>query len=890
MKLTKQTSTRQTDLQACDILNFIRKKEDDMAPKRKGKLTIFFGTLPGAGKTTAMFQEAQVQAANGVNVVIGFIEPDIRPETRALMDNLPIIPFKKIGYNGCVCEEMDVEAITEACPDLALVYDLAHNNAPGSRNTKRYQDIEELLDAGIDVYTILSVVHLESCRDEACQIAGMNFSRILPDDVFEKADEVKFIDIPPGLLLTRLKEGKANMEDQPAKAIRNLSHKDKISALRKLAYRKVSEREEKYQMKANWSPQTKQHLLVLIRPTEASRFLIRRAQTMATIMDVDWSALYIESDRMMSKEERKQLADNIYYVNQLKGGVIGASSNDRVNTCLEVVRREDITHIILGQDFIFEGKKKNFVRKLAEQHSHVNIYIVGTEAKIQNKHKKLLTLPLIKTKSGEYMMTVIASIITALICIPLAKETGYLFVSMIMVLVIFVLANFMHVCPVMLAAFMGILGWFFFFLSPNYPYYINNPSDAVAIAVFFVIVFLNGLLTFRVREQKKSITDRERITNAMFRLTDKFNNSNGIKDTVDVSVESIWKHFAVDAFFIFQDDHNQLTDKKYIPRQMVFPASEMEVAGWAFKYSQDAGKHTDTFSSALYTYYPLKGLAIKPGVLAVKQKKVFSGKDALFWDIILAQISQTVERQCLAEAARKIDLLNESERLYKTLFNSISHELRIPVATIMGASDTLLVNHYTEEVRKELYTEIFKASKRLNRLIENLLNMSRLETGRIATQSDWCDIHDLVNRVTQNLSDELYAFRTIVSIPESMPLVKLDFGLMEQVLHNLVYNSCQHAPAGTPIFISAYTKNNMLILEEMDKGPGLEPDVPDVFNKFYRGRDSRTGGLGLGLSIVKGFVEAHKGTVSVKNRRNGGARFTIQMPTEVAYENDNGYE
>ncbi len=886
MKLSKQKSIDQNNLQVHDILNFIQKK--DMETKRKGKLKIFFGMLPGVGKTTAMLQEAQAQVTNGSKVVVGFIECNTRPATQEMVDSLPIIPPKEIRYNGEILQEMNVEAIIKTHPDLVVVYDFAHNNAPGSRNAKRYQDVQELLDAGIDVYTILSVVNLESCHKEACQIADMTFTRVLPDEIFEKADEVEFIDINPGLYLTRLKEGKVNMENQSAMAIRNLSYKEKISTLRKMAYRKVSEREDKQQARSNWPPETRQHILVLIRPTEASKPLIRRTQTMATLMDAEWSALYIESDSMLDEEAREQLADNIYYVSQLKGNVISASGNDRAKICLEVIQRENVTHVILGQDFIFEGKKKNFVKKLAEQNSHVNIYIVGTAVQPKNKYKNLFTRPLIKTKLSEYMMTVVASILTALICVPLAKKTGYLSVSMLMVLVLFVLANFMHIGPVILATIMGVLGWLFFFHSADYPdYFVDHPSDVIAIVVFFVIVFLNGLLTFRVREQKTTLVDRERKTNALLRLTEKFSNATNISDVVEASVENIRKYFAVDAFFIFCGDDHQLTDTKYIPKEIALSVSELEVANWAFKYNQNAGKYTTTFPSATYTYYSLRGLTLKSGVLAVQQREAFTGKTAVFWDAFLSQVSQATEHQHLVESARKMDLVNESERLYKTLFNSISHELRIPVATIMGASDTLLVTHYPEEIKKELYSEMFKASKRLNRLIENLLNMSRIEAGRIIAQLDWCDIHDLVNRVLESLSEELQIFRVVVSIPKSMPLIKLDFGLMEQVLYNLIYNSCQYASAGTTICIKAYTENNMLILEEMDKGAGFEPDAHDVFNKFYRGKDSKTGGLGLGLSIVKGFVEAHKGLVSVKNRQGGGAHFIIQIPTEVAYENEN---
>ena len=285
-----------------------------------------------------------------------------------------------------------------------------------------------------------------------------------------------------------------------------------------------------------------------------------------------------------------------------------------------------------------------------------------------------------------------------------------------------------------------------------------------------------------------------------------------------------------------------------------------------------------------YTFYPLKGIKTKPGVVAIKPNRKFNGETQLFWDTFLIQISNTLEHHYFVQQAKKANLLDESDKLYKTLFNSISHELRIPIATIMGASDTLLADAYPEEIRKELYSEILIASGRLNRLVENLLNISRLESGKIAPHIDWCDINDLFNRVANNLKDELKSYKLDIVVPQTMPLVKLDFGLMEQTLYNLVYNSCKYSNPGTTIRLKSFYDNGFLILQEMDRGPGFPTDtLQSVFNKFYRAGNQTTGGLGLGLSITKGFVEAHKGTISVENRQNGGARFTIKIPTEISY-------
>jgi two-component system, OmpR family, sensor histidine kinase KdpD len=289
--------------------------------------------------------------------------------------------------------------------------------------------------------------------------------------------------------------------------------------------------------------------------------------------------------------------------------------------------------------------------------------------------------------------------------------------------------------------------------------------------------------------------------------------------------------------------------------------------------------------SAGYTFYPLKGNQINLGVIAIAQETVFTQGEEQFWEAFISQISGKFEREYLRNMAKQAFLLNESDKLYKTLFNSISHELRIPVATIMGASDSLLTTQHTEEISKELSSEIFKASKRLNRLIENLLNMSRLESGRITPRLDWCDIHDLVNKVTESLQEELRQFKLHVVIPDDMPFVKIDFGLMEQVLYNLIHNATQYASTSTNLRVKAFYDNEMLTIQVMDRGPGFPAnEISLIFNKFYRVEGSKAGGTGLGLSIAKGFIEAHKGTIVVENRQNGGAKFTIKIPTEIPKE------
>jgi len=337
---------------------------------------------------------------------------------------------------------------------------------------------------------------------------------------------------------------------------------------------------------------------------------------------------------------------------------------------------------------------------------------------------------------------------------------------------------------------------------------------------------------------------------------------------------------------LIKDEYNNLEIQSPSGTEIKLAENELSVAKWVFKHSVKAGKYTDTLPSVDYTFYPLKGDSGNIGVVAVKHTAVFTHGEEQFWEAFLYQISSKFEREILREAAKKTYLLSESEKLYKTLFNSISHELRTPVATIVGASDTLLEQEYPEDTRKKLHIEINTASIRLNRLIENLLNMSRLESGRIKPQPDWCDVHDLANSVAESLHGELKPFILAIIIPANMPLVYIDYGLIEQVLHNLLLNATQHAPNGTQIRMKFFYDNGDFTIQVMDRGIGFHvADLSSIFNKFYRGKYAKAGGTGLGLSIVKGFIEAHKGTVVAENRKNGGALFTIKIPVEISDTN-----
>lgn len=480
-----------------------------------------------------------------------------------------------------------------------------------------------------------------------------------------------------------------------------------------------------------------------------------------------------------------------------------------------------------------------------------------------------------KSAISQYLIVLLVIALTVLLCKPLANQQGYHIVSFVLLFVVAVMAAFLGIGPILLASTLSALVWNFFFIPPHFTFHISVTEDKLMFGSFFFVALINGVLTSRVRRQEKLAREREERTNAIYELTRDLLKTSGVKEVLGVAVGEIKRNFKADSFCFMKGKEDPIEPVSRPGNVEYMAKVDLKIADMVFNTLLKA-------EDAHYTYYPLKGKRISLGVIAVNFQKPLTGEKEVFWTAFLDQISIALEREVLNELALKARLLDESDKLYRTLFTLISHEFRIPIATIMGAADTLLSANTNDINRTELLNEIFKASARLNHLIENLLNMSRLESGKISVRPDWCEINDLLNKVTQTLKKELERFQLVAKIPDEMPLVRLDFGLMEQVIYNLILNSCQHSPPGSAIrFEAAYSEGNLVLAIE-DNGNGFPPElIGKVFNKFFRVDNSRTGGLGLGLSIVKGLVEAHKGKVGVENLQSGGARFTIKIPSEV---------
>lgn len=862
---------------------------------KRGKLKIFFGMCAGVGKTYTMLKTAQAEKLKGYDIIIGYVETHNRKETAELVAGFELIPRKTYQYKTTTVSEMDLDSIISRKPHIVLVDELAHTNAPGSRHTKRFQDVLEILDNGINVYTTVNVQHLESRSDTVAQITGIIVRETLPDEIFENADEVEVIDLTPEELLQRLSEGKVYTPERSKEAIESFFRKGNITALREMALRIVADRVDKQlheymqlkRIKGPWKSGL--HLLVAVSHTQQSAKLLRWAKNLAYSMGADLQAVYVETSYKPDHAESEQLNKNINLARQLGIKFRLITSTDMVKAIVDFAQKENITHIIIGKprvrNLLTLLRLGNFVNRLIRYSGNIDVYILGSDIQSKDRYEKKVSLPSFTSNLRQYFTASVIVMLTAVICFLIKEFIGYQVVSFALLFVVSTLAFFYGTGPILLSATLSAMIWDFFFIPPPYTFHVDKPEDMLMLIMFFIIALLSGVLTSRIKRQEMKIRVREERTNALYQLTRELSTANGIDEVVAIAKNGINKYFNLNSCILLKNNDNQFDQQIQTDKTFSLSKNDMSVAAWTFQHTAKAGKHTDTLPSANYTFYPLKGNQMNLGVIAIQQNVVFTQGEEQFWDAIISQISGKFEREYLRNMAKQAYLLNESDKLYKTLFNSISHELRIPVATIMGASDSLITTEHSEEIRKELSNEIFKASKRLNRLIENLLNMSRLESGRISPRPDWCDIHDLINKVSESLHDELKPFSLHVVIPEEMPFVKIDFGLMEQVLYNLIYNSTQYASNSTNIRVKAFYDSGIMTLQVMDRGPGFPAkEISLIFNKFYRVEGSIAGGTGLGLSIAKGFTEAHNGTISVENRQNGGAKFTIRIPTEIPEE------
>lgn len=872
-----------------DALLRLLKKEEEK--EKKGKLKIFLGMCAGVGKTYDMLKAAHEAQSKGVDVVIGYVETHKRPETEALLTGLPLTPRKTLQYHGTTLEEMDLDQILSQKPQLVLVDELAHTNAPESRHTKRYQDVLELLDNGINVFTTLNVQHVESRADTVAQITGAIVRETVPDSVFDQADEVEVIDLPPDELLKRLAEGKVYTGERSQRAIQNFFRRGNLTALREMALRLAAERVESQlreymqteRIRGPW--RSGQRMVVGITPSRNSVRLIRWTRRLAFTMKASWVAVFVERSTPLTSADKEQFAQNVALARDLGAEIITTADEDIAQALVRVAREQNATQIIVGKSERAWFRGRSLLDRLIELSTDIDVYVASNEERGEPSRKRMVRLLTIHSGFSQYALAAAIVFIVAAFCYPFAAVIGYQTVSLILLLTVVLLPLRLGVGPVVLAAGLSALTWDFLFIPPRYTFVIAAPQDVLMVLAFFAIAAVTGILTVRIRAREKAVRSREGRAVALYALTNDLSAAKNQEDVVQSAVSNIKKFFDADVAIFLSDLDGDFSDRAHSASTFVPGEKELGVAAWVHWNEKRAGKHTETLPFAEATYYSLSGPRYPLGVVGIKtrgQERLSLDQETLL-ENFLRQISSALDREFLNEMAKQSIALAESERLYTTLFNSISHEIRTPITALLGASETLMEDAVggKPNVRRELAQEIQSAAERLDHIVQNLLAMTRLESGLIQPKLDWTDMRDVINSSVHKLKKELSGHSLSMDVSPSLPLVKLDFGLAEQMLVNLLRNAAMHTASDSMILITAFPDGAQCVITVADNGPGFPADsLTRVFEKFYRVPGSKTGGIGLGLSIALGFVQAHKGTIMVENRSGGGAKFTIRLPME----------
>lgn len=872
------------------LLASIKKEEEK---ERLGKLKVYFGMSAGVGKTYAMLKAAHKLKEDGVDVVIGYVETHKRAETDELVEGLEALPRVKVDHHGLIVEELNIDAVLERKPETVLVDELAHTNAEGARHNKRYQDVMELLDHGINVYTTLNVQHVESQVDVVEQITGVKIREIISDSILDRADSIELIDISPEGLLKRLSEGKVYIPEKAGLAAERFFRKGNITALREMALNYVAKSvdndlQEYMQRKKIPGPwKAGDRLMVAVSPSPYSEYLIRWTRRMAFNLKAPWVALYIEKKKPLSEAGQKILNNNLNIAKELGAEVLSTIDDDIVDGLMRIAKQKNITQIVVGKplkvyinDFFSGG---NLVERLLKVSGDIEIHIVSQPA-ITPKKFRLWERFSFAPQWNEYALGLVSISSVTGINFIIANYTGYWAIALIYLLFILLLGLFVGRTVIFITAGLSALFWNFLFIPPLFTFRIAKLEDLMMFFVYFIAAVIVGGLTSKLHSKEWALRVREKTISDMYEFSKVLGSAVDIDDIVLTTVKYIEAYFNAKTAIVLTDESGGLAAEQHDKSSFPMHEGGRGIAEWVFKNRKAAGRYTDTLPQASATYIPLNSPGRVMGVLCIHQDNDsgFSFDQDNFFNNIVYQVSIRLERELLSIESRNSLLLAESERIYKILLNSISHELRTPLTTITGAATSLLdeIVISKPEIRDALISEIYRASGRLNRLVDNLLDMSRLESGMMKLNLQKHDLADLISVVIRTLEEELAGYKVFIDIHDNIPIINIDFVLLEQALINLVYNAINHTPPGTCITVSAGLSGDNVFIIVKDNGPGLiYEEIPYLFDKFKRGSSSFSGGAGLGLSICRGIVEAHGGTVEADNNIDGGAKFTITLPS-----------
>ncbi len=864
--------------------------------EQRGKLKVFLGAAPGVGKTYEMLSSARRKRRDGSDVVIGIVETHGRRETLALVEGLPLVPRQRVPYEGRELEEMDLDAILSRRPQLVLVDELAHTNAPGSRHPKRYLDVQELLAAGIDVWSTLNIQHLESLNDVVASITRVRVRETVPDAILDSADEIEVVDTTPAELIERLREGKVYQGDAGERALQGYFNTGNLTALRELALRRTAEQVDgqlRHHRRAQGIEEVwpaGDRVLVCVNESPGSQALIRHAKRLADRLDAPWTALYLETARSLQLDEaqRDQVAENLRLAERLDGNALSiAGGSDIAGELLAYASEHNITHIVSGKSRRsrwFELLHGSVVDQLVRRARNISIHVVAdpqADSRRPARHRagaEGWNLPALLP------VTLLVAAATGLGW-SLHAVTQVHNVALIFLAAVMLSATRYGMVPSLYAALASSAAYNFFFLGPRYTFTVGDPANVLSLVFFIAVSVVVSQLMARLRQQALATREQAYDNAELLNFTRRLAGLRKLDDLASVTTAQAARILDLQAVMLLPGD-----DGKRLQADGGMGEKDLAAAQWCFEKGEATGNGADTLPGASRLFVPLRTPSGAVGVLGVQRRDSaarLTPPERRMVDTIADLTAITVERIRLARQIDQARMLAETEQLRSALLTSISHDLRTPLASIMGSISSLRSYGamYDEAQREELLSTAQDETERMHRFVGNLLDMTRLDAGALQPRRESCDLQEIVGSALQRTARLLERHTVTTSYAPDLPMLTLDFVLMEQVLVNLLENAGKYAPEGSRIEVSAQRHRYAVSIEVRDEGPGIpETDLQRIFDPFFRirGGDRQRAGIGLGLAVCRGFVDAMGGRIRARNRReHSGSVFEIELPSSL---------
>jgi two-component system sensor histidine kinase KdpD len=877
------------------LLEKVRRAE---ARARGGRLKVFFGACAGVGKTYAMLSEAHEVREQGADVVIGIVETHRRAETEALVAGLEVLPPRSIPYRDTRLRELDVDAALARHPDVLLVDELAHSNAPGSRHPKRWQDVQELLAAGIDVYTTVNVQHVESLNDVVSQIAGIRVWETVPDKVFDEADEIELVDLPTDDLLQRLKEGKVYLPEQAAHAAANFFRKGNLIALREMALRRTADRvdaqareyREDQSIRGVWP--LRERLLVAVGPGPHAEALVRAGRRLADSLRAEWIAVYVETPRLQRLPERARagVLKALRLAQELGAETRTLSSADVADAIAQYAGERNVSKIVLGRarsaGHVLAWLRRPLLDELARRAQGADLLVVSAEPSRPGpaagaEHAAARTR---QVRWRGYLEALAAVAVATAIALPLRPHIEITNIAMLYLLAVVIVSVRASRGASIAMSVASVAAFDFFCVPPYLTFSVSDTQYLVTFAAMLAVALTITQLTTGMRYQARVAGYRERRAASLFEMSRVLSGALTTEQILEIALEHVRGVFESPCAVLLADAEGKVRYPEGT-RAGELEQADVSVAQWVYDHEEPAGLGTGTLAGTPVHYLPLRAPVRTRGVLALKprnERLLFAPEQQRLLEAFAAQIALALERVHFVEVANATQVRMASERLRNSLLASISHDLRTPLAVIAGAASSLVEQdgRLSPEQRRELAQTIYEEAVQMSDLTANVLDMARLETGAVQVNLQWQPLDEVVGAVLTRLRKRREGRAVRADLDAVPPLVRLDSVLIGQVLTNLLDNALKYTPAGTPVEVSAAPTGEGVRICVADRGPGLGAgEEQRVFEKFYRAQpEGGPGGAGLGLTICKAAVEAHGGRIWAENRPDGGARFCFVLP------------